>query len=232
MSELRLSFPASAIAGEGKLTENDVRLLKTEAFPEGIKDTDDAVLLFALHSSCRDTCPQWEDFFIDSISHFIVHHTFPQGSLDDCNALWLERMLSADGLVATDLELELLMNVMAISAHVPDSLKVFALSQLRHAIHGNAGAFSRTRQGPQRGISAHDMSFVRMVVNAGTPAAALPASPSIHRVLLSIDAISNPALNENGWVRLLYTVRAGERAENAVVQPSGTPTKASAGMAA
>lgn len=232
MSELRLSFPASAIAGKGRLTANDILLLQTETFPDGITDTDGAALLFALHGACRETCPEWADFFIDSLTRFIVHHTFPQGSLDEANALWLERMLAADGIIASDLELKLLMHVLNVAAHVPDSLKVFAISQLRHAIHGGSGAYAGWRRGPQRGIDNGDIEFVKSVIAAGDPEAR-NASSALYRLLLSIDAITNPAQNENGWVRLLYTMRMGDQAARNERNGAARGTqRRSAGMAA
>nr|WP_316654258.1 hypothetical protein [uncultured Gellertiella sp.] len=233
MSELRLSFPASAIAGKGKLTADDIHLLRTETFPEGVQDTEGAVLLLALHNSCRETCPQWAPFFIDSLTQFIVHHTFPQGSLDDANALWLERMLSTDGVIASELELKLLLHVMTVAAHVPESLKVFALSQLRHAVHGDSGAYARRRRGHQRALGAADLEFARFVVGCGAPGDAPSPSGAIHRVLLSIDAISNPALNESGWVRFLYLTRTGERSPQArTPMPSAAAARSNAVAAA
>lgn len=208
MSELRLPFPANAIAGKGKLTANDVELLKTDVFPSGVHDTDGAVMLFALNNACLEKCAEWNRFFLDSLSDFIVNHTYPQGSLDEVNALWLERMLAADGVITGDLEFDLLMQVMAKAAFVPDSLKVFALSQLRHAIHGETGALARRRITSGRAISEADILFASGVISAGVQEQT-PPSPSLHRVLLAIDAVSNPALNAHGWIRFLYSVRNG-----------------------
>jgi hypothetical protein len=208
MSELRLSFPASAIAAKGRLTANDIELLKAETFPTGVRDNDGATLLMALNNSCREFCPEWADFFVGSLAEFIVRHSTPHGSLDDANALWIERMLAADGIVATELELKLLMHVMEISSFVPDSLKVFALSQLRHAIHGGSGALAGRRRGPQRGLTGGDIEFVRTVLAIPAAARQVRVSPAVYRVLLSIDAVSNPALNERAWVLFLYSVRA------------------------
>lgn len=205
MSELRFPFPANVIAGKGKITARDVALLKAEAFAEGIQDAEGAVLLFALNGACRDTCPEWAQFFTETISTFIIDRCHPQGTLDDANALWLERMLAADGIVASPLEFELLHQILKRAPHVPDSLRVFALSQIRHAIHSGTGAYAALRPAPQKGISETDMAFARLVIDAGGGEGI--ASPAEYRVLLSIDAIAHPGLNENGWVRFLFMVR-------------------------
>lgn len=205
MSELRLPFPANVIAGKGKITACDVALLKAEAFSQGVTTVDGAVVLFALNGACRDTCPEWAQFFVESLSDFIIDRCLPAGTLDDTNALWLERMLAADGIIATPLEFELLHTVLKRAPHVPDSLKVFALSQIRHAIHAGSGAYARLRDGSQKGVCDTDLAYARLVIESG--ASEGYASAAEYRVLLSIDAIAQPGLNVNGWVRFLFMVR-------------------------
>ncbi len=221
MSELRLPFPANVIAGKGKITTRDLALIKADLFPEGVKDADGAVLLFALNGACRETCPEWAGFFVESLTDFILNGCHPEGTLDEANALWLERMLAADGIIATPLEFELLHAVVKRAPAVPDSLKVFALSQIRHAIHAGNGAYAKLRTGPQKGVSDLDMAFARLVIEAGRSDGL--ASPAQHRVLLSIDAIAHPGLNAHGWVRFLFMVRP---------EPAARPSRRRATMVA
>lgn len=217
MSELRLSFPASAIVARGRLTSHEIDLLKNEVFPHGVLDSDGAALLFAINGSCRQAGAEWADYFIGSIAGFVLHRMAPEGRLDDAKTLWLERMLAADGVVSTELELQLLLHVMETAAQAPDSLKVFVLSQLRHAIHGGSGALAGRRRGQQRGISSGDIDFLRTVLEATDAEGQITVSPSVYRVLLSIDAVSNPALNDREWVPFLYSVRStGASAPQAV----------------
>lgn len=208
MSELRLSFPVSAIVSRGRLTSHEIDLLKTEVFPTGVRSCDGATLLLAINNSCSHASAEWGDFFVESLTDFILHHSAPHGMLDDVNTLWLERMLAADGVISTELELRLLLHVMEAAPQIPDSLKVFALSQLRHAIHGGSGALAGRRRGHQRGISAGDIDFLRTVVEVPDNERQVAVSPSVHRVLLSIDAVSNPALNDREWIPFLYSIRA------------------------
>lgn len=205
MSELRLPFPANVIAGKGKINARDVALLKAEAFPQGITTVDGAVVLFALNGACLDTCPEWAQFFVESLTDFIVDRCHPAGTLDETKALWLERMLAADGIIASTLEFELLHAVLGRAQHVPDSLKVFALSQIRHAIHSDSGAYSRLRDGSRKGVCETDLAYARLVIESGNSEGY--ASAAEYRVLLSIDAIAQPGLNVNGWVRFLFMVR-------------------------
>ena len=232
MSELRLSFPASAIIARGRLTGHEIDLLKNEVFPEGVVDDDGATLLFAINNSCRQAGPDWADYFLDTMSTFVLKRLAPQGRLDDTKTLWLERMLAADGIVSTELELRLLLQVMDLAPEVPDSLKVFVLSQLRHAIHGGSGALAGRRHGQQRGISSADIDFLRTLLGLQEEERQISVSPAVHRVLLSIDAVSNPALNYREWVPFLYSVRAAATAPAHVAAQKRRPPAGRAFIAA
>lgn len=233
MSELRLSFPASAIIARGRLTSHEIDLLKAEVFPDGVVDDDGAALLFAINTSCRHAGPDWPDYFIGSMTGFLLHGMAPAGQLDDAKTLWLERMLAADGIVSTELELRLLLHVMEAAPHVPDSLKVFVLSQLRHAIHGGSGALAGRRHGQQRGISSADIDFLRTLLEVkDDERQQIDVSAAVHRVLLSIDAVSNPALNDRDWIPFLYSVRAPSTAPAHVAARKSRPPAGRSSFAA
>lgn len=212
MSEMHISPPVQSIIARGRLTTQDITVLKTDIFPEGALSSDDAALLLAINTSCREATPEWNDYFVQNLSDFVLRHREPKGELDDAKTLLLERMLAADGVISTELELRVLLRVMDLASRVPDSLKVFALSQLRHAINGGCGALAGRRRGHQRGISGGDIDYVLTVVEARDDDRQIKVSPAIHRVLLSIDAVSNPALNDRGWVPFLACVKTSAAA--------------------
>jgi hypothetical protein len=131
MSEFRFAFPACVIAGKHRLAAEDIGLLRKYTFPDGIRTADDVVVMLALNNACPEKCHEWNSFFVEQLSAFIVHYSYPQGSLDEINVAWLMRIVATDGVVNSPLELELLLHVIEISAYVPDELRAFALDQLR-----------------------------------------------------------------------------------------------------
>ncbi|WEZ83688.1 hypothetical protein P6U16_02410 [Rhizobium sp. 32-5/1] len=143
MGELRLSQPACGIAGKPRLTSTDIDILREHVFAQGITSSQEAATLFAINTACTEKCPEWHHYFIDSISGFILHHCYPQGSLDERNAAWLIGMVSTGGTVNSPIELELLFHIIDVSPFVPDSLTIFALQQLQNRHAGRQGRLGR-----------------------------------------------------------------------------------------
>jgi len=166
MGELRLSHPACGIAGKPRLTSMDVDTLREHVFSQGITSSQEAATLFAINTACTEKCPEWHHYFIDSISSFVLHHCYPQGSLDERNAAWLIGMISTGGTVNSPIELDLLFHVIDVSPFVPDSLTIFALQQLRIGIRDEAGAWGAMRHSRRPILDADDVHMACRVMSA------------------------------------------------------------------
>ncbi len=166
MSELRLSYPACAIAGKMRLTAEDVDILREHVFAGGLTSSQDAMILLAINSSCSEKCPEWHHYFIETMTDFIVHHTKPQGSVDEWNADWLIAMISTRGMINSRIELDLLFHVIDMSSRIPDRLSIFALEQIRLAITDEIGAWAGMRGGRQRGLQKSDVMLIGRVMSA------------------------------------------------------------------
>ncbi len=120
--------------------------------------------MLALNNSCPEKCPEWNSFFVESLASFIVNYSYPQGSLDEINVAWITRMFATDGIVNSELELELVLHIMEISSHVPDELRAFALDQLRLAITDDVGSYKLARAVDRRGVTRQDVDFIMRVL--------------------------------------------------------------------
>lgn len=203
MSEFRLSFPACLIAGKNRLAADDVLLLRNYTFPNGLRTSDDVLVLMTLQNSCPEKCDEWEAFFIEVLTGFIVHYSYPQGSLDEINVAWLVRLLSTDGVVNSPLELRLILNVIETSSNVPPALGAFALDQLRLAIEEGAGPYALTRPIARPGITRHDLDYIRRILPTKQGAGRIALSPLKIAVLERIDAATRSTANHPGWQNLL-----------------------------
>ncbi|MDE1155796.1 MAG: hypothetical protein PW735_08700 [Acidobacteriaceae bacterium] len=199
MSEFRLSFPANLIAGKSRLSAEDVSILRKVSFPHGIRSSDDAVLLLAIHNSCPEKCDEWAAFFIESLTDFIVHHTYPQGSLDDVNAAWLIRMLSRGGVIHSEIEFEVLLSVISASDSLSPMLAAFALDQLRHALADDIGAYRHYRALHRQGVTLHDLDFVHHVLRSAMTGGEITLSAVEMAALDRIDRAAQPGANHPGW---------------------------------
>lgn len=166
MGELRLSYPACVIAGKTRLTVDDIAILREHVFVPGITASQDAVILLAINSSCSEKCPEWRHYFIDALTEFIVHTRYPQGAMDEWNTDWLIAMISTRGVVNSRIELDLLFHIIDIAAHIPDSLSIFALEQIRMAMAEGTGAWASLRGTRKNGLQKADVLLITRVMSA------------------------------------------------------------------
>lgn len=212
MSEFRFAFPACVIAGKHRLAAEDIGLLRKHSFPEGIRTADDVVVMMALNNACPEKCPEWNTYFVEQIAAFIVHYSYPQGSLDGINAAWLMRMVATDGIVNTPLELELVLHVMEIATYVPDELRAFALDQLRLAIADNAGAYHLGRSVARRGITRQDIDYIMRILRDLGEGGLIPVPPLTWGAMMRIGEETLPASNHPRWSAITAALRLTEYA--------------------
>ncbi|ARM88570.1 hypothetical protein RHEC894_CH02275 [Rhizobium sp. CIAT894] len=213
MSEFRLAFPACVVAGKHRLTAEDIILLRKHAFPEGIRTSDDVVAMLALNNSCPEKCAAWNTFFVEQLAGFIVHYTYPQGSLDEINVAWIMRMFTTDGVVNSALELELILHIMEISADVPGELRALALDQLRLAITDNIGGYKLSRAVDRRGITRQDVDFAMRIFRSVAESGIIPVSAAEYGVLKHIEQVTLPGANHPHWTGIMAAVELRDYAE-------------------
>jgi hypothetical protein len=208
MSEYRFSFPACIIAGKGRIDREDVILMRKYAFPDGIACPDDADTLLALHRACPSQCAEWERYFVESLTSFVVHEISPKDSFDEAKADWLMDTLASDGVVPTPLELELLLHAMEVAADVPDRLSAFALDQVRSALlAGSHGGYAVSRP-PADAVTLYDLAYIWRVLRRAVHHGRLVASRRESDVLVEIDMLASPFHNHPGWSELMAQVAA------------------------
>lgn len=207
MSEFRLSFPACVIAGKNRLTTDDIATLRRFSFPEGVRSSDDAVTMLFLHNNCLEKCSEWDVYFVETLTEFIVQFSYPQGTLDETNAAWLRRMFATGGVVNSGLELELLLHAMEVSAYVPESLTSFALDQLRLAIDLKAGAYFQQRKAGDAGITVDDLAYIHRILRSSLQRGHLTLSPLERDALYAIDRVCDPQASHAGWRDLIASIR-------------------------
>jgi hypothetical protein len=129
MGELILAAPVAGLTTKGRITTDDVQLLRAEVFRDGVATRAEAEALFALHSSCSDQCAEWSGFFVEAVTDYVVHQEKPAGCISEDSAAWLVRAISRDGKVDTPIEMQLLVNVLEKAKSSPASLSAYARVQ-------------------------------------------------------------------------------------------------------
>ncbi|MFT4097726.1 MAG: hypothetical protein QM651_11420 [Rhodoblastus sp.] len=78
-----------SIEREGGVDADLVRRLRFDLFRGDALTQDEADALFAIERTLRPECPEWRDFFIDSIVDFLIWQQRPSGVLNEAQAEWL-----------------------------------------------------------------------------------------------------------------------------------------------
>lgn len=165
MGEFHLSYPACVIAGKLRLTAQDIDVLRDHVFAGGMTTSQDAVILLAINRSSTEKCPEWQPYFIETMTDFIVRHCYPQGAMDEWNTDWLIAMISTRGVVHSRIELDLLFSIIDTAARIPDSLSIFALEQIRLALKMEEGAWPARRGVPGQ-LGMDDVRLICRVMAA------------------------------------------------------------------
>jgi hypothetical protein len=207
MSECALRYPASVLVGKPRISVDDLVLLRRHMFPRGLTSADDARQLLVLHRSAAKKCAEWDNWFVETMTAFIVVHSYPQYSLDDLNADWLIAAISQKGFAVTSAELEVVLHAMELASAVPDQLSAFALDQLCIALKSKTGAYADRRGAKRVGIAAEDIDFIYRILRGSLFFGKMMLSRCEVAVLDRIDAIVCDAVNHPAWHDLRRSIR-------------------------
>ncbi len=198
MAELIVSSQLAAFIERGRVDARDVMDMRQSVFANGVLCKDEAISLLAVHANCTDKCPEWDVFFVEALSDFLVDSVEPAGYVNDKQAKWLMSAISRSGHVASRTELELLITVLEKSKRSPETLSASALSQVAAAILHQKGplADQNRRLGV---ITARDVELLRRVLYAFGGEGSIGITKSEAEILFQLNDKSLETENDPAW---------------------------------
>ncbi len=201
MAELTLSSRIAAIAARNKITADDTLFLRREVYSDGLSSRHEAENLFALDSACTYRAPEWTEFLVETVCDYIVHQEKPSGYISSDNATWLMAMISRDGKIDGESELELLVRVLENAREVPEPLGIFALKQVERAVVSGTGPLTKGRTLKIGEITRDETDFVRRAIFAMGGPGNIAITRQEAEMLFeindkSVDALTDPTWNE------------------------------------
>ena len=166
MAELMLEPRIAAIANRNKITAEDVLYLRRNVYRDGMSTRLEVENLFALDGTAQDKASEWAEFLIEAVCDYVVHNEKPEGYLSESNASWLEGMITRDGRIDRNTELELMVRVMEAARSVPDSYNEFVMAQVHSAIVEPGGVLFMGGSNGQMRVSREAAATVRRVLYA------------------------------------------------------------------
>lgn len=143
MAELMLEPRIAAIANRNRITADDVLYLRSTVYKDGMSSRGEVENLFALDGAAQDKAAEWVVFLIEATCDYVVYQEKPEGYLSEDNASWLQGLISRDGRIDRQTELDLMIRVMETSRQVPATFNDFVFSQMHHAICDPTGSLYR-----------------------------------------------------------------------------------------
>lgn len=135
MSELHMAGPAWKLVAKQKILPNDVIELRQEVFSEGVKTTRDVATLLAIETACDEKCPQWDNFFISSITDYVLTGSEPYGTVTEDQVGWIKKSITRDGMTNTKNEFEVILHILDKAKAAPQSLCVLAVDQVCRKVY-------------------------------------------------------------------------------------------------
>jgi hypothetical protein len=198
MAELIMSSQLATFIERGRIDARDVMDMRQSVFANGVLCKDEAIGLFAVHANCNTKCPEWDAFFVEALSDFLVENVEPSGYINDKQAKWLMNAISRGNHIASRAEMELLITVLEKSKRSPDVLSAFALSQIADAILDHKGplADQNRRNGV---ITSRDVDMLRRVLYAFGGEGSVGITKSEAEVLFRLNDKSVETENDPAW---------------------------------
>lgn len=104
----RFSAPIAEIIKSGSIMPDDVCSLRGDIFPQGITTEDQAYTIISLEKFALNSCEAWGEYYLTSMSDFMLCHRVPVGSIDSQNSRWIANNMMRHGYVRTKNEFLLL----------------------------------------------------------------------------------------------------------------------------
>jgi len=192
---------ARATAADGEISATHLLALRQLEWDAGRIGREEAEEILALNRTLSRPSGEWTDFFVETMSAYLLDCSDPRDRCSEDAAGWLTGALDALGGLATMAELELLVRVIEHAERAPETLRRYALAAIETAVMTGAGP---TRVSPGRGpprITGAECRLARRIMLAGQ--GAVHAGVSATEFLSRIDRATQGGDNSPEWPALL-----------------------------
>ena len=201
MCSTDLSKLLAEIKNKGRVEQNDILALRKQVFGDNAISMDEADALFTLNQLSQKPV-EWQDFFIDAITNFLVRQTLPKGYVSRANAMWLMARIDHDGVIETHTELELLLNIMKRADNVTEELEVYALTLVKYAVLNGTGFLGKDRALQAGVIGEAEVNVLKRVLYSCSSEDGIGISKREAEVIFDLNDACAHAKNHESWTRL------------------------------
>ncbi|NNC38179.1 MAG: hypothetical protein EX271_00480 [Acidimicrobiales bacterium] len=201
MDNATLQRFVSDIIARGEILEADILPLRRAIGDDFNIDVHEADLLFTLND--LPVKPEsWNAYFIQVITTFLIHQTPPAGYVSEINASWLRARIEKEGVVETETELKLLMNVLKLAKNVTPELEMFALDQVKLAVAHGSGYLGQGRTLKPGIIGEAEVDVLRAILYASGGLGGIGIRTAEAALLFDLNDRFQSEENHTSWQKL------------------------------
>lgn len=187
------------IAESGKISEEDVLILRREVFGDGVVGEAEAEMLFDLNEACTRQDAQWVEFFSEALTDYMVHQAEPEGYVSESNAKWLMKQVARDGVINTQSELDMMIRVLDKAQSSPDNLVAFVLQEVKRGVLEGEGPVGRGRDLKPGIVGEAEVDILRKVLYAFGGDGNIAITRAEAEVLFDLNDATSEAENHPAW---------------------------------
>ena len=195
----KLAQVISDLKNSGKIGAEDVQGMRMLVFGDGYISISEAEALFDLNANCYPRDVSWNLFFIEALTDFMVRQVEPSGYVTVENSGWLISMISKDGCVESDTELDLLINILDQAKWSPESLVSFALNQVKQAVIEGDGPIAKQNNLVRGFVGETEVNLLRKILYAFGVDGGLAITKTEAEILFDINDATADAENHPNW---------------------------------
>jgi len=182
-----------------RITDMDVRHFRMEVFSDGVVSVEEAEAIIALNAAVTDKCDDWSQYFVEALTDYMVLQAEPRGSVGVANGEWLVSQIAHDKVVASTLELELLVCIIEKASYVPSSLSDLALQQVAKTVLEADGEQIFGRKLVKGRLGLGEVELIRRVLYAYGGESGMAISRFEAEVLFNLNDQTIETENHPAW---------------------------------
>ena len=189
-----------AIRERGAISANDVFAMR-QAVYGGTSNISkiQAQEIIKLNRALAVKDPDWFDFYVGTITDYIVEQSEPRGYITLQNAEWLIAQLDNDGQLQTVRDIELIANVLDKSRWSPNILVQFALGQVKRTVLEGEGQTKNGNELKKAVIGEAEVELLRRILFAFGGDGNIAISKAEAEILFELNETTSQADNHPSW---------------------------------
>ena len=185
------------------MTETELLQLRRAFGADMAIDGREADIIFELDQLASKP-DGWADYFTLILTTYLVHQGQPQGYINDAMAAWLIARIDHDGVVETETELRLLINVLKVAQKPGDRLEAYALRQVLEAVKSGRGYVGQNQLKPGV-IGQAELRLLRQVFYGVGSAGGMGISKMEAQHIFALNEATKGRDNDPEWQRFFVS---------------------------